>query len=56
MIETVTTLAVPYSVDGVHVLTIRTLDPGIVFYKIIVDDGGYEETYLKMPESPYEKN
>lgn len=54
MIETVTTLAVPRRPDGVHILTIRPLDPGIVFHKVIVDDGGYEETHLKMPESPYQ--
>lgn len=36
-------------------LTIRPLDQGIVFYKIIVDRGGYEKTHLKMPESPYAK-
>jgi hypothetical protein len=56
MIETVITLAIPHNADGMHVLNIRPLDPGVVFYKIIVEDGGYEETYLKMPESPYEKN
>jgi hypothetical protein len=55
MIETVTTLELPYRADGLHVLTIRPLDPGVVFYKIIIDDGGYEQTYLKMPESPYER-
>jgi len=53
MIETVTNLALPRSADGTYVLTIRPMDPGIVFYKVIVDDGGYEQTYLKMPESPY---
>jgi hypothetical protein len=55
MIETVTTLALPHSADGMHVLTIRPLDPGVVFYKVIVDDGGYEQTYLKMAESPYKR-
>jgi hypothetical protein len=54
MIETVTTLAAPRRLGGAVVLTIRPLDPGIVFHKVIVDDGGYEETYLKMPESPYQ--
>lgn len=53
MIETVTPLVLPHITDGFHFLTIRPLDPGIVFYKAIVDDGGYEQTYLKMPESPY---
>jgi hypothetical protein len=55
MIETVTTLVLPRSTKSMHILTIRPLDPGIVFYKLIVDGGGYEQTYLKMPESPYEK-
>ncbi|MDP4208876.1 MAG: glycosyl hydrolase 115 family protein [Bacteroidota bacterium] len=53
MIETVTTLALPRSTDGMHVLTIRPLDPGVVFNKVIVDNGGYEQTHLKMVESPY---
>jgi hypothetical protein len=55
MIETVTTLALPRSADGIHVLKIRPLDPGVVFYKIIIDNGGYEQTYLKMSESPYKR-
>jgi len=55
MIETVTTLALPQKADGMQSLTIRPLDPGVVFYKVIVDVGGYEQTYLKMPESPYKR-
>jgi len=55
MIETVTTFALSPCADGMHFLTIRPLDPGVVFYKVIIDDGGYEQTYLKLPESPYEK-
>jgi len=55
MIETVITLALPNSADRMHVITIRPLDPGVVFYKVIVDNGGYEQTYLKMPESPYKR-
>ncbi len=55
MIETVVTLPLPKKVDGMHVLTIRPLDPGVVIYKITVDMGGYEQTYLKMNESPYKK-
>lgn len=39
--------------DNIHTITFRPLDPGIVFYKIIVDCGGYEDTFLKMNESPY---
>jgi hypothetical protein len=41
--------------DGTHIVTIRPLDPGMVIYKLIVDAGGYEQTYLKMLESPYKK-
>jgi hypothetical protein len=55
IIETIITLPLPHNTDGSHVLTIRPLDPGVVFLKVIVDDGGYEQTYLKMPESPYER-
>jgi hypothetical protein len=55
MIETVTTFGLPRKTDSMHVLTIRPLDPGVVFYKVIVNDGGYEKTYLKMPESPYKR-
>ena len=54
-IETVETFALPSSTDGYHTLTIRPLDPGIVFYKLIVDSGGYEFSYLKMSESSYKK-
>ncbi len=39
----------------IHTLTVKPLDPGVVFYKIIVDCGGYEKTRLSMNESPYER-
>jgi hypothetical protein len=55
IIETVMTFPLKHNMDGMHLLTIRPLDPGIVFLKVIVDDGGYEKSYLKMPENPYEK-
>lgn len=55
IIETSVILELPKSNDGIHILTIRPLDPGIVLYKIIVDNGGYEQTHLKMSESPYKK-
>lgn len=55
MIETVITLTLPGNIDGYNILNIRPVDPGIVIYKIIVDNGGYEQTYLKMPESPYKR-
>ena len=37
---------------GTHTLTIRPLDPGIVFEKVVVDCGGYQPTYLFFDESP----
>jgi hypothetical protein len=55
MIETVTTLALPRNADGTYTLTLRPLDPGVVLYKLIVEDGGFERTHLKMQESPYKR-
>jgi hypothetical protein len=55
IIETETTLNLPKSDDQMHTLTLRPLDPGMVFHKIIIDCGGYEHTYLKMQESPYQR-
>jgi hypothetical protein len=55
MIETVTSLELPKSEDGNYVLTLRPLDPGVVIYKVVVDNGGYEPSYLKMDESPYKR-
>ena len=55
IIETEITFPLIHTTDGMHILTIKPLDPGIVILKVIVDDGGYERTYLKMPESQYER-
>jgi hypothetical protein len=55
VIETVIILTLPKTVNGAHVLTIRPLDPGVVVYKVVVDDGGFEQTYLNMLESPYKR-
>jgi len=55
IIETEQTMALPENSKGSHTLMIRPLNPGVVFHKIIIDDGGYEDTFLKMPESPYAK-
>ena len=52
VVESVVTLPVPPSPDGCHTLTIRPLDPAIVFEKVLVDAGGYKPTYLMMEESP----
>lgn len=43
------------SADGMLDLTLKPLDPGIVFEKIVVDCGGYERSYLFMEESPNER-
>src|SRR5690606_27710323 len=43
---------VPNTVDGMQTLTLKPLDPGIVFEKIIVDIGGYQDTYLFLGQSP----
>ena len=55
IIETDVTLPLQRSKDGVHILKIKPLNPGVVFEKVIIDDGGYEQTFLKMPESPYKR-
>ncbi len=55
IIETEQTMALPESSDDTHRLTIRPLDPGVVFHKMIIDEGGYVETFLKMSESSYVK-
>ncbi|PRD47836.1 glycosyl hydrolase 115 family protein [Sphingobacterium haloxyli] len=46
----------PTTDDGVQTLIVKPLDPGIVFQKIIVDFGGYQETYLFTDESPNQRN
>lgn len=46
------TFELPASADGMQTLQIKPLDPGIVFEKIVVDCGGYKESYLFMNESP----
>lgn len=40
---------------GTQTLTIRPLDPGMVLEKVVVDLGGYEESYLFGTESPYSR-
>lgn len=40
------------SADGTYTLTLRPQEPGTVFEKIIIDCGGYKDTYLYMDESP----
>lgn len=56
MIEKSAFLSLPQTNDGTYTLTIRPLDPGVIIYKVTIDNGGFEPTYLKMDESPYVKN
>jgi carbon monoxide dehydrogenase subunit G len=49
-------LRLPSAVNGMQTLIVKPLEPGIVFEKIIVDFGGYKETYLFMDESPNKRN
>lgn len=47
------TLQIPVKASaGEHTLTVRPIEPGTVFEKIVVDCGGYMESYLFMDESP----
>lgn len=43
------------SKDGMHEITLRPLDEGIVFEKIVVDYGGYRPSYLFMEETPVKR-
>lgn len=51
VVEKKAQLIVPASADGMQVLTFTPLDPGIVFEKIVVDFGGYKNSYLFGEES-----
>ena len=56
MIEIQVELDVPNIADATHILNVRPQDPGVVLYKVVVDNGGFEQTRLKMDESPYNRN
>ena len=49
-------LPVSVSADGWAELTLKPLDAGIVFEKIVVDYGGYKDSFLMMDETPVRKN
>jgi hypothetical protein len=48
-------LKLPATADKTQTLVIKPLDPGIVFEKIVVDCGGYKNSYLFMNESPVKR-
>ncbi len=52
VVESRVKLKVPESGDSSRTLTLKPLEPGIVFEKIVVDYGGYKESYLFMNETP----
>lgn len=51
VVEKKVQLDIPETTDGIQTLILYPLDPGIVFEKIVVDYGGYIESYLYMDES-----
>ena len=55
MIEIPMVLQLPENKEGNYKLNIRPLDPGVVIYKVVIDNGSYERTFLKMGESPYNR-
>lgn len=51
VVEKMVELNLPASADNMYELILTPLDPGIVFEKIVVDFGGYKNSYLFMEES-----
>lgn len=54
IVESVVTLPLNKNID-IHSLELSPVDPAIVFEKILVDYGGYKNTYLFMDESFHNK-
>lgn len=52
VIEKQVKLTLPRAGNRMQTLTFKPLDPGIVLEKLVVDFGGYQESYLFMEESP----
>ncbi|MDN5553589.1 glycosyl hydrolase 115 family protein [Prevotella sp.] len=55
VVESVVTLPLNRGID-IHNLVLTPVDPAIVFEKIVVDYGGYKNTYLFMNESYHNRN
>ncbi len=55
VVESKVKLKIPNSESSIQTLTIKPQDPGIVFEKIVIDYGGYKESYLFMEETPNSK-
>ncbi|MCM1439763.1 MAG: glycosyl hydrolase 115 family protein [Roseburia sp.] len=52
VVESDVRLAPALTKDGMHEVTLRPLDEGIVFEKVVVDYGGYQPSYLFGEEAP----
>lgn len=52
IIESVVTMPAKNIREGLHVLTIAPLDPGLVLEKVVIDLGGYQPSHLFGNESP----
>jgi hypothetical protein len=55
IVESVITLPLNRKLD-IHNLALSPLDPAIVFEKIVIDYGGYKNSYLFMDESSHKRN
>lgn len=51
VVESIVPLSVNKTADNMHTITIAPLDPAIVFEKVVVDYGGYENQFLFGTES-----
>ncbi len=52
VVEKTASLSLGQATDGVHTLTFKPNDPGIVIEKIVIDFGGYKKQFLFGEESP----
>lgn len=55
VVESKVYLKLPSNGEALRTLTLKPLDPGIVFEKLVVDFGGYRPSYLFMDESPNQR-